>query len=681
MLPLGATLGEFEVTGAIGEGGFSIVYLAWDHSLERKVALKEYMPASLAARVGDTRVDARSERHRDTFEAGLKSFINEAKLLALFDHPSLVKVYRFWEANGTAYMVMPFYEGLTVKETVRALQAPPDEAWLLGLLTPLTEALMVLHAEHCYHRDIAPDNVILLAGSGKPLLLDFGAARRVIGDMTESLTVILKPGYAPIEQYGEVPGMKQGPWTDVYALAALVYWAVAGKTPPPSVSRMLNDSYVPLAEVAAGRYRNEFLRAIDLALTVLPERRTRSIEALRRDLGLGPKDPSGPSLLPTWDDPDATVIRRANTALVPEAERPAEPPWTAKPPPARPARSSTAASPPTADESSSRRPPTPAAVARVNAAPALPVLAAAAVVVVVVVVASAIWWALQEHPVHPKPAAPIVVDASPPSPAAPEPAASPPRPSLSPPVTPPVPAPRSPAEAFVLAADRSDATFKVVLRAAAPQLTIGRDPLRLSLSSSEAGYLYVFGYREGSSELELLHPTAADSKQRVSAGVKIDLRVAGWNAAAPPTPGAWQLLAMVSRQPLDLPAAGWRTQDHSLVRAFGRAEDSTTQVWGSTICAPGGSPCNEAYGSARTGVTLMPDPGPPIAAKEPSPRPSTTSSQTIPTSGPTGASPKASKDSSPGPGSSAECASILQRQSLGDTSAELIERLQSLRCR
>ena len=118
-------------------------------------------------------------------------------------------------------MVMPFYEGITLKDELKALGAPPDEAWLRELLEPLTEALAVIHAEQCFHRDIAPDNVILLTGSQRPLLLDFGAARRVIGDMTQALTVILKPGYAPVEQYAEVPGMKQGPWTDVYALAAV----------------------------------------------------------------------------------------------------------------------------------------------------------------------------------------------------------------------------------------------------------------------------------------------------------------------------------------------------------------------------------------------------------------------------------------------------------------------------
>ncbi|MBQ0946243.1 protein kinase [Ideonella sp. 4Y16] len=286
-LPIGTYLGEFELTGVLGEGGFGIVYLAWDHSLERRVALKEYMPSSLAMRVGATQVQVKSQRHQDTFAAGMKSFINEAKLLAQFDHPSLVKVYRFWEANGTAYMVMPFYEGITLKDWLRNHGSAPDETWLMTLLAPLTEALAVIHRENCFHRDIAPDNVILLAGSERPLLLDFGAARRVIGDMTQALTVILKPGYAPVEQYAESPDLKQGPWTDVYALAASIYYAITGSTPPPSVSRIVTDGYKPIAQTHAGQYSESFLTAIDKALGVLPDQRTPSIDDFRADLGLG----------------------------------------------------------------------------------------------------------------------------------------------------------------------------------------------------------------------------------------------------------------------------------------------------------------------------------------------------------------------------------------------------------
>ena len=332
-LPNGTRLHEFEITQRIGEGGFSVVYLAQDHSLDRKVALKEYMPGSLASRVSITQIRPRSEQYRETFEAGLKSFINEARLLARFDHPALVKVYRFWEANGTAYLVMPLYDGTTLKTAVRNMPQRPDEAWLLALLAPLTAALNVIHDEHCYHRDIAPDNVMLLADGGKPLLLDFGAARRVIGDMTQALTVILKPGYAPVEQYAEVPGMKQGPWTDVYALAATVYWAVTGKTPPAAVGRIVSDEYQPLARAAAGRYSARFLEAVDRALSVMPDARTQTIAAFRRDLGIDASGHAATIPLPGPQDNDATVIwpaeRRPTAAPVPTV---APPPATVQQP-------------------------------------------------------------------------------------------------------------------------------------------------------------------------------------------------------------------------------------------------------------------------------------------------------------------------------------------------------------
>ncbi len=314
-LPPGTRLGEFELLGAVAEGGFGIVYRALDHSLGREVAVKEYMPSMLAGRVGPTQGQLRSERHRETFDAGLQSFINEARLLAQFDHPSLVKVYRFWQANGTAYMAQPFYAGRTLKDTLRTLDGPPDEAWLRLLLHPLTEALMVLHDAQCYHRDIAPDNVMMLAGSNRPLLLDFGAARQVIGDMTQALTVILKPGYAPVEQYAEIPGMQQGPWTDVYALAAVVHQAITGHTPPPSVGRLVGDTLVPLVRSAAGRYSDRFLAAIDHALAVRPEDRTPSVRALRAELGL---DGPAPAAAPTRTSPPAA-------AAVPPAAAPRPP--------------------------------------------------------------------------------------------------------------------------------------------------------------------------------------------------------------------------------------------------------------------------------------------------------------------------------------------------------------------
>ena len=284
-LTVGTRLGEFEIQGLIAEGGFGIVYAAYDRSLQRTVALKEYMPSTLATRVSRYTVAPKSQRHSETFNVGLSSFINEARLLARFDHPSLVKVYRFWEANGTAYMVMPLYEGVTLKEALRSATNPPDEAWLKALIAQLLEALGVLHAEHCYHRDIAPDNILILR-DGRPLLLDFGAARRVIEDMTQALTVILKPGYAPIEQYSETSSLRQGAWTDLYALAALVHLAITGTPPIASPARMVADPHERLAERAKKRYSPAFLSAIDRALEVLPEARPQSVAEFAELLGL-----------------------------------------------------------------------------------------------------------------------------------------------------------------------------------------------------------------------------------------------------------------------------------------------------------------------------------------------------------------------------------------------------------
>jgi len=279
-LPVGTQIAEFVITGLIGIGGFGIVYLARDESLGRQVALKEYMPSSLAVRQQGITVSARSERNADTFLAGLKSFINEARMLALFNHPALVKVYRFWEANGTAYMVMPYYQGQTLKKALAGMLTPPSEAWLRQMLYPLLEALEIIHAKNCFHRDIAPDNILLL-DNGQPLLLDFGAARQVISDMVNNLTVILKAGYTPIEQYTSDPNLPQGAWTDIYALGAVVHFAITGQAPTASVSRIVNDGYEPLTQRCNGLYTAAFLQVIDSSLAVKPGDRPQSVNALR----------------------------------------------------------------------------------------------------------------------------------------------------------------------------------------------------------------------------------------------------------------------------------------------------------------------------------------------------------------------------------------------------------------
>jgi serine/threonine protein kinase len=302
-LPAGSRIGEFEIVGLVGEGGFGIVYLAYDHSLERNIALKEYMPASLAQRREGGWVTVKATR-AETFALGMRSFINEAKLLAQFDHPSLVKVYRFREANGTAYMAMPYYEGVTLKTALERMWEPPDEAWLGALLTQILDALAVIHARQCYHRDIAPDNVLMLPGD-IPVLLDFGAARRVLNDGTQALTVILKPGYAPIEQYAESPDMKQGAWTDLYALASVIYFAIAGRPPEPAVARVMSDAVVPLTKLGRGRYSETFLSAIDAAMSVRPADRPQNVAQFFDALGLRARDRDAISTQPPRTAPAA----------------------------------------------------------------------------------------------------------------------------------------------------------------------------------------------------------------------------------------------------------------------------------------------------------------------------------------------------------------------------------------
>jgi predicted ATPase len=284
----------YRIDRVLGEGGFGIVYLAFDAGLDRHVAIKEYLPSSMAARAGDgLTVVVKSASHAETFEIGLRSFVNEARLLARFDHPALIKVHQFWEGHGTAYMAMPFYEGPTLRGALATLGRPPTEDELRPWLMPLLDALEVLHKDNCFHRDIAPDNILITAGG--PLLLDFGAARRVIGDLTHALTAMLKPGFAPIEQYGELPGMEQGPWTDLYALASVLYGAIAGTRVSPSVERLVEDRVKPLAQVADGRFRPAYLAAIDQALAVWPQHRPRSVAEFRALLLADAPVPAAPA--------------------------------------------------------------------------------------------------------------------------------------------------------------------------------------------------------------------------------------------------------------------------------------------------------------------------------------------------------------------------------------------------
>ncbi len=325
-LPPGTRLAEYEILSVLGQRGSGILYLAMDHGLKRQVAIKEYLPAPLASRDRGAVVTLRSDGHAETFTRGLESFVDEARLLARFDHPALARVHRFWEANGTAYMVMPYYEGITVGAARRAMASPPDEAWLHELLSPLLGALELLHTVSCYPQDISPET-ILLRPDGRPVLLDLGTACHVVGNAGQAPTVILEPGFVAIEQYAESSNLRRGPWTNLYSLGALAYYCIGGSAPMAATIRAVDDQMEPLFQVVdrLGRsfpeldYSVAFVSAIERALRVRPQERPQSVAEFRRAL-LGGRSAAESMAVPHADETETRTEPKPQSAW--EARRP-----------------------------------------------------------------------------------------------------------------------------------------------------------------------------------------------------------------------------------------------------------------------------------------------------------------------------------------------------------------------
>lgn len=303
-LPAGYRLHEYRIDSVLGQGGFGITYLATDVNLHASVAIKEYLPAQFAQRARDSTVRPRRIDNVRTLLDGLDQFLVEARTLATFRHPNIVRVARFFEANRTAYMVLDYERGKSLTDwwqgrgraapalsrllgarkggpNVESGAPPLSEPDLLLLLAPLLDGLALVHRSGVLHRDIKPDNISVRDADGSLVLLDFGAARPASGGAADA-PAILTPGYAPIEQY---LGDHQGPWTDLYAFAATLYWMVCGQRPREAPDRLAAPQADVSAEAAgAGRYSAAFLRAIDWALQVRPENRPQSVEEFRRAL-------------------------------------------------------------------------------------------------------------------------------------------------------------------------------------------------------------------------------------------------------------------------------------------------------------------------------------------------------------------------------------------------------------
>ena len=273
-LPMQSMLHEYRIEQVLGAGGFGITYRARDTNLDKDVAIKEYLPGELAMRAPDGKVVAQATQHEAGYKWGLDRFLLEARTLGKFSHPNIVRVLRYFEANATAYVVMDYEQGDPMK-TLLQLDPQPAEAKLKGWLGPLLEGLAAVHATGFLHRDIKPDNIFIRA-DGKPVLIDFGAARQALGGETKSLTAILTPGYAPLEQYSG--DGKQGPWTDLYAMGGVLFRAVTDKNPPDAVARIRGDTLGAGLAAARGKYSEPFLRAIEWALKLDEKQRPQNVE-------------------------------------------------------------------------------------------------------------------------------------------------------------------------------------------------------------------------------------------------------------------------------------------------------------------------------------------------------------------------------------------------------------------
>jgi len=281
-LPAGTRLlqGQYVIESFLNSGGFGMTYLAKD-SLDRTVVIKECFPVTVCTRSNKT-VRARSRAHQNDFRSIVRLFLREARQLAKLDHPNIVGVHQVFEDNETAYMALDYIDGLDMLEIIEGGKHEIRSEILRGILLKILAAVGYMHDQNILHRDISPDN-ILIDQTGNPILIDFGAAREQAGQTSRALSalMVVKDGYSPQEFY--VAGSKQGPSSDLYALAATIYHLVVGEAPPNSQARLAaiaenrDDPYQPIAYRSTG-YDPLFLDAVDKSLNIIPQKRFQSAQ-------------------------------------------------------------------------------------------------------------------------------------------------------------------------------------------------------------------------------------------------------------------------------------------------------------------------------------------------------------------------------------------------------------------
>jgi serine/threonine protein kinase len=285
---------QYLVARVLGHGGFGVTYLGWDLHLARKIAIKEYYPSGVGMRAGAPEVFPCTPSRAEEYQFGLERFLDEARVVARFEnHPNIIWVQNFFTANGTAYIILEYLDGMTFEEYLRAVGGKLDWPTALRVLTPVMDALREVHRVKLLHRDVAPDNIYLLR-NGLVKLIDFGAARYSLSAHSQNLSVVLKPGYAPPEQYQSRGN--QGPWTDVYACAGTLYRAVTGKIPPTAPDRQAGEA-IPAPDLPP-----EQAWALAKALALRPEDRWTTVEEFQQAL----QAPSPPSVVPAPPAPAPT---------------------------------------------------------------------------------------------------------------------------------------------------------------------------------------------------------------------------------------------------------------------------------------------------------------------------------------------------------------------------------------
>ncbi|MSP98594.1 MAG: serine/threonine protein kinase [Betaproteobacteria bacterium] len=285
-LPEGYQLQNYRILRVLSSGGFSFVYLAHDEN-EIPLAIKEYLPATLALRSEGDVVAAVSDANLPIFRYGMKCFFEEGRALATLSHPNVVRVLNFFRANETVYMVMRYERGRTLQEHIHARRGPLSEAWIRSTVTQLLNGLREVHSRKLLHLDIKPAN-IYVRNDGSPLLIDFGAARQTLTAEGARLPPMYTPGFASPEHYAGRENL--GPWSDMYSIGAAMYACLATNEPQPADQRLLQDRVEPARKGWSGKYTNQLLDTIDWCMRLDHMERPQSVLALQKAL-LGQKEP------------------------------------------------------------------------------------------------------------------------------------------------------------------------------------------------------------------------------------------------------------------------------------------------------------------------------------------------------------------------------------------------------